>query len=466
MCVLGQPSVAWFFPSNLLFWFIFIGPMPFVQKLLSVEHPSDWALYWTFAISFRGILTQLVSPILGALSDRWGRKPLQIYAVATTMLYVLPLSVLTDASSLRINCCLVATVLAGLAGSPFAVPFAYSADLVPRSESHKLASQNARVLLSMNIGFITSPLACGALFRFYGDHQEHAWQALLALAVINLLYTSMLLPESLGNQGDDSASPNRRSAVAMRAMGQAEVPATRMNLNPFFYFRLFLPNGPAGSHAAGLLRQLCSIIFWLYLAKSSIIACVVLFAMNEMGWQPAQAGLLLSLWGCVQLLSMSALSLTGTFRIRCLHDERVVAWIGLSFGLVGMLIFFVAVQGWILIPGMAFSAVSMVTLTAVAGYAGRLVDRTMQGEVQGLLSSVLSATEVLGPPVFGFVLKWGEGKKDEAWWYPNLIFLVGAMSVLMAMVCTLGLPKAADAARQCAEARAVAQVTSCGSQLT
>merc|ERR550539_473275 len=114
-----------------------------------------------------------------------------------------------------------------------------------------------------------------------------------------------------------------------------------------------------------------------------------------------------------------------------------------------MILFSVTTRGWLLVVAMGIGAVSMVSLTAITGYAGRLVDRSMQGEIQGLMSTVLALTEILGPPLFGALLKWGRSHATVAWWLPNVPFVVGSFSVVIAMVCTLSLPRAADAVQRC-----------------
>eukprot|EP00931_Biecheleriopsis_adriatica_P116000 TRINITY_DN91716_c0_g1_i1.p1 TRINITY_DN91716_c0_g1~~TRINITY_DN91716_c0_g1_i1.p1 ORF type:complete len:512 (+),score=49.78 TRINITY_DN91716_c0_g1_i1:82-1617(+) len=450
-CAWGQPSIGWFFLTNFLSWCHMIGPLAYLQHIVQKANPEQGALLWSMSISGRGILGYFASPFLGAISDRFGRKPVLLFNIAVTSLNALP-PMLLGSTKLSSYVLLVLTALQGVAGSPFAIPFAYCADTVPPEQSHKLATMNARIVLGMNLAFILAPLGCSALFKLCEDRESLAWQAVMACALFNLLYTSTCLPESLRRSGDNaSVSPNRRASAILRTA--PEIPRDQLQMNPLVYFRLLSFSGPAGKPAATILRKLCGIIFWLYLAKMNIITCVVLYAEKQFNWPPAKAGSLLSIWGFGQLLCMTFLSMAGSFQNRFLHDERVIIWVGNIGGFAGMLVFFFSTHDWMLTVGMAVGCISMVTLTAATGYAARLVEPTMKGEVQGLSSAVLAITEVIGPIIFGSLLQWAENKHSNVWWLPNISFLIGAAAILVAMFFSVGLPHSTQAARECQEFR-------------
>merc|ERR1719254_334830 len=92
----------------------------------------------------------------------------------------------------------------------------------------------------------------------------------------------------------------------------------------------------------------------------------------------------------------------------------------------------------LLVPGMSVGAVSMLTYTALTSYAGRLVDPSMSGEVQGLIGTTLDLTEVLGPPFFGALMRWSLTPSASV--PASFPFSFGALFVLVAMVVQSRLP--------------------------
>jgi len=183
-------------------------------------------------------------------------------------------------------------------------------------------------------------------------------------------------------------------------------------------------------------------LFLLYFAKWSLLGIVTLFAEERLGWPSEKAGLLITAWGISQFTSFHVLAI---FTRRVARGdgggyERAIAWIGLTSGLAGMVMMTVSLNGWALFPAMLVGAVSMVAYTAMTSYAGKLVDASMIGEVQGLVAITLDLSELLGPPLFGWLLRWGMMHVSRLPWLPNLSFAIGALSILMSMGVTLTLP--------------------------
>jgi len=221
------------------------------------------------------------------------------------------------------------------------------------------------------------------------------------------------------------------------------------SLNPFRYFRLLTPQGPAGPEAARLLRRVCGVLFCLYFAKWSLIGISVMYAELYFKWSAEKASLLITVWGIVQCTAMHGLAFLDRCWARKSEERRarfgcITAWVGLWAGLLGMLCCAGAVVEWPLVVGMAVGAMSMTTYTALTSYAGKLVPQSMLGEVQGLLGTTLDISEILGPPVFGVLLRAIEN--DPAVWstWPSSFFLLGVAAVLLAMYFQAGLPLSPD----------------------
>merc|ERR1712196_768104 len=94
-------------------------------------------------------------------------------------------------------------------------------------------------------------------------------------------------------------------------------------------------------------------------------------------------------------------------------------------------------------------AISMISLTALTSYAGCLVRTSMRGEVQGCMTTMVSLTEVFGPPVFGLLMANTVKDTGASWWVVNSPFGVGVLCVVVSMVLMLRLPHLSKAMQLC-----------------
>jgi len=431
-----RPSLAWLAPAVFFQFFCSLGPSAFLQDDLKRRHGTQAVILWTWTMGLRGAFSFFLSPGIGALTDHWGRNPIFALQVLMAAMPALPLAIMSDVAW-SVDLALGLMLLSGLSGSQFTIPFAYCADLAPRGEANKVQALIARMLAaSFAPSFIIGPPVWKYLFEYLGS--ATCWALVAGISVVNCLYVWLLLPES-----------RKFSAHSLTADASPKTPSNntgppQLSRNPFRYFRLFTASGPAGPEAARLLRLISSIVFFLYAAKVNFIFCVVLFAEQRFGWSPGNAGMLLSMWGCFQFLSMAVVGIVGK-RV----DERIVSWVGLVSAFLGLLILFFVVRGWMLFLGMAVGAISMISLTALTSYAGCLVRTSMHGEVQGLITTMVALSEVFGPPVFGSLLATTLQDPDAPWWIVNLPFGIGVLCVLVAMMLMTRLPHISKAMSLC-----------------
>jgi len=404
-------------PSQFAFWCVSIGPMAFVQHTLKDRHGDTADLYWTYALSIRGVLSCITGPYLGAMSDRVGRRPIYLYSILMSGLTYIPLA---TGYSWSIDVAVIWMAIAGLAGSSFAIPFAFCSDITPDKE--KLSGTTALLLsTSFTPAFVLAPQVVSLLFKHLD--KTLVWRLVAATVGCNLLYTLLACPETAGFSSKQPLSPR-----------------TKLQLNPLHGFRLLFTGNT-------LLRRIAAVLFFLYFAKNTVISIIVLFVEQIFDWTAPRASWLLTTWGISQCASMALLAFLK--RLPGL-DERKVAWLGLWSGLVGMMLFFVTTRSheWLLYVAMAVGAVSMISLAALTSCAAGMVDEDCQGEVQGLMTTMVSLTEILGPLCFGTMLK--ECSKSSLWYINNLPFLVGIISCLVSMAFFMGFP----------ETRATAQLQS------
>jgi len=179
---------------------------------------------------------------------------------------------------------------------------------------------------------------------------------------------------------------------------------------------------------------------FLYFAKWTFISNAPLYVQEVYAWTPEKAGVLTTTWGISQFTVMLACPSLDRFL-----GTRGLAWLGLTAGLVAMVIAAVTFVDWMIVPAMGIGAISMLTYTALAATGARLVHPSLSGEVQGLLSTVLDFTEVLGPVTFGTLLTVSLKYKEVAAWAPNVPFMVGAVFVLVALALhAAGIPEPDD----------------------
>lgn len=259
------------------------------------------------------------------------------------------------------------------------------------------------------------------------------WTLCSSISVLNGIYVWLLLPESR------RSCEIRPDTEIFKARSLARGPSH----NPFRYFRL-LRGMEGASGVTSYMRRISGIVFFLYVAKMSILSVAPLFVQQRYGVSPGDAGMLASVWGIMQFLSMSVVG-----SMRASIDERVVAWVGLVSGFVGTLIFYFNVQSWMVWLGQAVCAISMVTLTALSSYAGRLVSSSMLGEVQGLIATMTALTEAFGPPFFGSLTDILLRDRNAPWWIVNLGFGLGAFCIMISMVLMTHLPHVSKAMILC-----------------
>ncbi|MFT4246885.1 MAG: TCR/Tet family MFS transporter [Pseudomonas sp.] len=309
------------------------------------------------------------APMLGALSDRHGRRPVILLSCLGLGVDFLLMAV---ANSLPVL--LLARVISGVFSANFASANAYIADV---TAADKRAQAFGMVGAAFGIGMVAGPLLGGWLG---GLHLRLPFFVAAALALLNVLYGLLVLPESLP---PESRSPRFDWSHA----------------NPF--------------GALQLLRRyrqvfgLAAVVFLANLAHYVYPSIFVLFAGYLYGWGPFEVSWVLALVGVCSIV-VNAL-LVGRI-VKALGERRALLF-GLGCGVVGFVIYGLAGSGWVFLIGIPISALWAVAGPAAQALITRQVGAEVQGRLQGALSSLISLAGIAGPLLFAYVFAWFIGKQ-------------------------------------------------------
>ena len=359
-----------------------------IQELGGVEMSQasvigGWLSFAYAAMQF------ICSPILGALSDRFGRRPILLVSLAGLGVDYFLMSLAPQLSWLFFG-----KVIAGIGGASFTTATAYIADIsTPQTRAQNFGLVGA----AFGIGFILGP----AIGGFLGQLDVRApFYFAAGLSLLNLVYGYFVLPESL-----DEA--HRRTFSWKRA-------------NPLGTFRQ-LAQMPA-------IRGLLIAYFLLFLGANSVQSTWSFFTMYRFDWPPRTVGLSLGLAGVMVGLVQGLL----IRRINPWLGNRKSVYVGLSFYAAGLLMFALASQGWmmfaILVP-YAFGGISGPAMQAIM--AGQ-VEPNAQGELQAGITSLVSLTQIIGPILMTGLFE-RFTRVDAPIAFPGAAFLCGALLVLMSV---------------------------------
>jgi len=299
----------------------------------------------------------LFSPLLGAWSDRFGRRPvILISCFGLSIDYVF----MALAPSLR--WLLVGRIISGITTSNVSTAFAYVTDVTKPAER---ARPFGLISAAFGLGFVIGPAVGGWLGNM---NLRFPFWAAAALSLGNALYGYFVLPESL--------PPERRAKSAWQMA------------NPLGSLRLLSSN----TELAGL----AVVTTLYYLAHNSLPSMWALYTEYRYAWSRRDVGLSLAVVGVFAALVSGAL--VGPFVKR--FGERRSLLSGLLFGTLGFAGFALATRGWILLAVIPFIALWGIAAPAMQSLMARHVDPSSQGKLQGAINSLRAITGMAGPVLF------------------------------------------------------------------
>ncbi|NNV55635.1 TCR/Tet family MFS transporter [Limnovirga soli] len=341
---------------------------------------AEYGGWLTFAYSF---MQFVFAPVIGNLSDQYGRRPVLLFSLFGFGIDYLFLSVAPTIAWL-----FVGRIIAGITGASFSTASAYIADI---STPEKRTQNFGMIGAAFGLGFIIGPGLGGQLAHLGA---RVPFIAAAALALINWLYGYFILPESLSKE-------NRRPFDIKRA-------------NPLGSI-LQLKKYPAFS---GLIVSLILV----YISAHAVQSTWTYYNMEKFNWTPQLVGYSLTFVGI-----MIALVQGGLIRIIIpkLGQHKSV-YIGLILYSVGFLLFGFATQGWMMYIFMIPYAFGGIAGPSIQGIISSHIPPNEQGELQGALTSLMSATSIIGPPIMTTLFAYFTST-NAPFIFPGAPFLTGAI---------------------------------------
>lgn len=348
---------------------------------------SRWAGFLTVAYSG---MQFLFSPVIGNLSDRFGRRP-----VLLGSLFGFGIDYLFLAFAPTIWWLFLGRVIAGITGASFTTATAYIADI--STEDNR--AQNFGIIgAAFGIGFIIGPVLGGVLGNY---STQLPFLTAAGLALLNALYGFFVLPESL-------AVEHRRPFDWKRA-------------NPIGSLRQ-LKKYPA---VIGLVASLILI----YLAAHSVQSTWTFFTMEKFKWNEAWVGYSLGFIGLLVGVVQGGLI---RIVIPKIGKERSVAT-GLLLYSAGLLMFAFASQSWMMFAFSIPYCLGGIAGPALQGIITGEIPANEQGELQGGLTSLISLTSIFGPLIMTSLFAFFTAKGAPVY-FPGAPFLLGALFMLISSI--------------------------------
>jgi DHA1 family tetracycline resistance protein-like MFS transporter len=327
-----------------------------VVEFMDGDTPRAAAIYGIFGTVW-ALMQFLFSPLAGAMSDRFGRRPVVLISN-----FGLGLSYILMALAPNLIWLFVARIIAGITASSISAATAYIADVVP---PEKRAGSFGLIGVAFGFGFVMGPALGGVLGAV--DLHLPFWVA-AGLSLTNALYGLCVLPESL--------PPERRQSFSWR------------RANPVGSLILLRCH----PELSGL-----SMVHFLYsLAHNVFPSVFVLYTIYRYGWDERTTGLTMAAYGLASILVQGVLVRPFVARF----GERAAVMTGLCCAVVGFSIYGLAPTGALLWVGIPIMALWGLYGPASQGLMSQRVTPSEQGQLQGALSSIMGITGMIGPGLF------------------------------------------------------------------
>lgn len=379
-------------------WGIIIPVIPkLIQELIHGDL-SDAAKYGGW-LTFAYAITQFVfAPLIGNLSDQYGRRPIILIS-----LFGFSLDYLLLSFAPTITWLFVGRILAGITGASITTASAYIADV---STPENRAKNFGMIGAAFGLGFIIGPVI-GGLLGQYGARVP--FYAAGVLCMVNFIYGYFILPESLSKE-------NRRKFDWKRANPVGSL----LNLRKY----------PS-------ILGLMSAVFLLYVASHAVQSNWSYFTMYQLHWDEKMVGISLGIIGLLVGIVQGGL-------IRWINpklgNEKSI-FFGIALYAIGMFLFAFATQSWMMFVFLIPYCLGGIAGPAMQSVISGAVSPSEQGEIQGTMTSLMSASAIIGPPLMSMLFYYFTHDDAPIQFAGAPFILGGVLMIISAVIAYLSFKK-------------------------
>lgn len=374
-------------------WGLIIPVMADLIAQLKGIPVNEASTYGALLLSVFAITQFIFSPVIGNLSDRFGRRPVLLSSLLGFGLDYIILALAPAYSWLFIG-----RVIAGITGASFTTATAYIADVSTDETSR--AKNFGLIGAAFGLGFVLGP-ALGALLATWGIRAP--FYAAAVLCFVNCIFGYFFLPESLSKE-------SRRPFDWKRA-------------NPFGSLKFLTRHPEIGGLAISF--------FLIYLGSQAVQGNWNFFTIYRFNWSEKMVGISLAVVGV--LVGAVQAGLTRVINPKIGNEKSI--YLGLSLYTVGLVLFAFATEGWMMFAFLIPYCLGGICGPSLQSIISGHVEPNQQGELQGALTSLMSLTTIIGPLIMNTTFSYFTTDKAP-FHFPGIHFLIGATCMLLSIFIT------------------------------
>ncbi len=374
-------------------WGLIIPVMANLIAKLKGIPVNEASPYGALLLSVFALVQFAFAPVIGNLSDRYGRRPVLLLSLLGFGIDYIILALAPAYGWLFIG-----RIIAGITGASFTTATAYIADVSTDLQSR--AKNFGLIGAAFGLGFVLGP-ALGGLLAGWGLRAPFYAAAILCL--LNCLYGYFLLPESLSKE-------NRRPFDWRRA-------------NPLGSLQFLTRHPEIGGLAISF--------FLIYLGSQSVQGNWNFFTIYRFHWSERTVGISLAVVGV--LVGAVQAGLTRAVNPKIGNEKSI--YIGLALYTLGLVLFAFATQGWMMFAFLVPYCLGGICGPALQSVISVHVPPNHQGELQGALTSLMSLTTFIGPLIMNGTFAYFTSN-EAPFYFPGVHFLIGAVCMLLSLIIT------------------------------